>query len=412
MDPYSTNSSGGTNDLNRNFSFPNADQYGTDTINPSRTTNPASTLGQPVDFERKRTINLAEALQAEKSRGESAPQNIHTYQSDIANAIKNDNVSMIKIALAEKKRNEGKPGFDSVLEQENKVSRYYIAAGIVGVFVILGLLSVYLYVKNKESNEQAVEIAKAKVPALLYTESESTIDTTDKDPYEIFREILVEKNGIMDLGTMKAMIPTISAGTTTVALTTSDFFTVINARTPDLLVRALESNFLLGVYSYNNPRDVFAIFKVNSYDPAFAGMLEWETNIPSDVGELFINKKTTTNVKDAIMGTSSDQKVTGSEDFNPLEALLGTNNSNTSTSTEETPAAIPDEPKRETVSFINSDKFIDKVVENKDARVLTSSNGEAKMLYTFLDKRTLVIATSDKVLKEIIFRLTTGRISR
>ncbi len=412
MDPSSTNSSGSTNGLNRNFSFPNADQYNADAANTANITNSVGASGQPADFERKRTINLAEALQAEKSRGENAPQNIHTYQSDIANAIKNDNVSMIKIALAEKKRNEGKAGFDTVLEQENRVSRYYIAAGIVGVFVVLGLLSVYLYVKNKANDEQAAEIAKAKVPALLYTESESTIDTTDKDPYEIFREILVEKNGIMDFGTIKAIVPTITAGTTTVSLTTSDFFNVINARTPELLVRALESNFLLGVYSYNNPRDVFALFKVNSYDPAFAGMLEWETNIPSDVGELFINKKTVVNANGTVVGTSSNQKVTGSEDFDPLEALLGTNNSDTSTSTEETPVAIPDEPKRETVSFINSDKFIDKVVENKDARVLLSSDGEAKMLYTFLDKRTLIIATSDKVLKEIIFRLTTGRISR
>jgi len=63
-------------------------------------------------------------------------------------------------------------------------------------------------------------------------------------------------------------------------------------------------------------------------------------------------------------------------------------------------------------SLSGGQAWVDRVVDNKDARVLVDPDGNVAMLYTFLDKQTLVIASSAESLKEILFRLTAGRIVR
>jgi hypothetical protein len=49
--------------------------------------------------------------------------------------------------------------------------------------------------------------------------------------------------------------------------------------------------------------------------------------------------------------------------------------------------------------------FVDKIVENHDARVIQNNTGDVSLLWTFIDRNTLVITTQGATLREIISRL-------
>jgi hypothetical protein len=227
------------------------------------------------------------------------------------------------------------------------------------------------------------------VQPLLYTETVSVLNVDQINLDDLTDLIEKDKEAVMELGDMKSIVLTTGGSTAERQLTSAEFFYAINSRAPDLLVRSFDPTFLLGVYAFT-PRDMFAVFRVSSYDSAFAGMFEWEPNIESDIGDIFINKK---DRVDRDIGTLSQVNTS---------TATGTGTSTTASSTTQgSPFGV-----------FSQRRFMDKVLSNKDARVLVDLNGKESMLYTFLDKETLVIATSEKSLKEIIFRLTTGRILR
>ena len=221
--------------------------------------------------------------------------------------------------------------------------------------------------------------------------SDFSVDNMDSN--DIIKSIDQEKNGVMDTGTMKAVYLTTGEGTSTQALTTEQFFSVLGTRIPNSVVKSLDPVFLLGVYAYT-PREMFVIFKVKSYDTAFAGMLDWEPNIETDIGNIFISNDSTKSINPLTTSTVSTSTTASSSDLSANPA--GTTTPNTGSS----------------LQIFTQKRFVDKVLSNKDTRILQDQSGTPYMLYTFLDKNTLVIATSEKALKEILFRITTGRIIR
>ena len=355
----------------KNFSFPNSDQaipgVSGDFIPKESTLYP-----EP----KKKTISIYDAIQQSKNTGEA--KTIKTFQSDLADAVKNDNVSMIKVALAEKKRQEQR---GELPKTETGSRKYiYIFAGLVLFIVVIGLTAGAFVLFTPKQTVETVDVPQFK--PLLYTKLTSQLNINQFNPYDTIKLIDSEREAIIDLGEMKAIVFTTGTSTSERPLTTEEFFSFINSRAPDQLVRSLDSNFLLGIYAYT-PRETFAVFKVNSYDSAFAGMLQWEPNIESDIGDIFINKKD--RVDRDVTSTSTIQV-------------------NVSTTTQDEGSSQ--------YGIFSQRKFVDRVYNNKDVRVLVDSNGKEALLYSFIDKETLVIATTDKSLKEILFNLTTGRIIR
>lgn len=373
--------------LKRNFSYPNADQYNDQAMAESD-----ASKGEGEFPQARKTVNIMEVM-ANKDSGDGDAQTVRTYQSDIANTIKNDNVSMIKIALSEKKRQERRGAFDDIADSGKK-NLYIVIGAVFALLVVAGLIGGYMYLQA-EKNKVVIQAEQQKVQPLLYTETVSILNIDQINISDLFKIIEKDKEAVMELGEMKAIIPTVGSSTEERALTTAEFFTLINSRAPDGLVRSLGPNFTLGVYAFT-PREMFAVFKVSSYDAAFAGMFEWEPSIESDLGDIFINKKDRVSTD---LGTLSSPRTTG------VSSASGTAQASGTQSGAGNAAGSP-------FGILSQRKFVDKVLSNKDARVLVDTNGKEAMLYTFLDKETLVIATSEKSLKEIIFRLTTGRIVR
>ena len=76
--------------LKKTFSYPNADQYN----DQSSTELDSANAGGGEFPQARKTVNIMEVM-ADKDTTDGDAQTVRTYQSDIANTIKNDNVSMI-----------------------------------------------------------------------------------------------------------------------------------------------------------------------------------------------------------------------------------------------------------------------------------------------------------------------------
>ena len=106
-----------------------------------------------------------------------------------------------------------------------------------------------------------------------------------------------------------------------------------------------------------NPRSHFAIFKLKSFENAFAGMLEWESNIQRDIGPIFPTWEYARNLD-------------------------------------------PNTP------------FRDVATRNKDARVLATAEGEVALLYSFFDNNILIVTDNLGTLRTLIDRLTREKLLR
>ncbi len=144
-------------------------------------------------------------------------------------------------------------------------------------------------------------------------------------------------------------------------LETPGLFSLLNTRATPSFIRSLDPEFVLGLHIINDG-EPFLILKSNFYDSAFSGMLSLETTMAADLLEIFTRAKPP-------VATST-------------ETYIG-----------------------DKVGDWN-DTFEDKVVKNKDVRILKDSAGKTVLLYSFINKETLVITTNEDTFNEIYNRLT------
>lgn len=120
---------------------------------------------------------------------------------------------------------------------------------------------------------------------------------------------------------------------------------------PSELVRSLDENYMVGIYSFDT-NEPFIILTENDFGLSYSGMLKWEESMLSDLGEIF----------------------------------------SISTSTENT--------------------FEDEALKNKDLRIIKNSNKETVLLYSFLDKNTILITSNENIFSAILGKYMTSKIAR
>lgn len=359
----------------KRFSFPNADRA-IPGISGEGSPQPENDV--PV---RRPTVNIIDALRNQKKNDEST-ENIRTFQEDIASAIKSDNVSMIKVALAEKKRQESQ---NTLIDKEAvDQTKKYVIFGVIGLVIVLCIIGAALFTVRSLSQINEPQ-EQATLQPLMYTEKRVAIAIDDQDNSDITKKVKRELNDPdLELGQMKGFVFTLGTGTSTREASTPEFFEQLQSHASEDLIRALSPRFLLGIYSFN-PNDFFMLIPVTSYDAAFAGMLQWEPDMENDIGSIMITRRPIVPITIGTKPKTTDVASTSA-----------------STSSAVTLAAPQ----------IKEKIWVDRVINNKDARVMVDSDGNTAMLYVFLDKDTLLITSSDKALKEVSFRLSAGRIIR
>ena len=303
--------------------------------------------------------NVEEApANAPTDKPEDTLQTVRTYRSDVMEAVKGGKHTVSSIVLAEQKRRLTS-GFGSDMEvgEEKKINwnLIIIGASVLLVLAGLGAIGTLLFFKKEEV---------PTIPPPLVLPQESIFSDREKElPVSRFtrQEIL----GLVSFETKQENIPTNQVqtfvfskqvpGTTPEGaaillkerIGIKEIFAATQGSVPQALLRAIDDPFIFGVYSFrgNNP---FLILTTNVYESAFSGMLQWEKTILQDLAPLF-------GVRDGGGG------------------------------------------------------FTDVVIKNRDARILENDAGETVLLYSFLDKKTLIITTDNTTFDELVRRFLTPR---
>lgn len=345
----------------------------------------------------KSTIKINEVLEANKESNGEPIRTVRTFQSDIAGSVKNDNVSMIKIALAEKTRREQSPQYSDI-SRPRKSHKVLIISLIVILLLGAGLAAFYFYI-NKPLPPTIAETIAPNEPELMYSEEQSMVSTHNRTTDQIISELRSEMLENLDLGVIKRILLSTGSATSTRNTTSSEFLNIIRSRASDSLKAAFDNQYFLGGYS-GNPHDTFILIKVNSYESAYPGMLAWEPYMDSDIGRFFPSSLIATSSQPSATTTAtSTQTIVSSSTASTSDITIA------SSSSPET--SLP-------IRTVNQTRatFVDKIIHNKDTRSLVDLDGKIKFLYTFLDSNTLLIVSSERGLKEVQARLTTGRIRR
>ncbi len=133
----------------------------------------------------------------------------------------------------------------------------------------------------------------------------------------------------------------------------SSLISLIFPNIPSSLARSFAGNYMFGIYAYdvNAP---FIILNTNDYALSYSGMLKWENSIPYDLGKIF-------NI---------------------------TPNASTTL------------------------KFIDKSIKNYDMRVLTDDARNTLLVYSFINRNTLVITKNENIFSAIVAKYEISKQTR
>lgn len=322
---------------------------------------------------------------------------LQTFQGDIASLVDEKNISVVSIAAAEAERRGDKPleSDQAPLNQEARGAWVRKAAFIAGGAVLIaGALGIGAYIFIRI---QPVPISEQFPAPFMLVDETKTIHIAPGDTRASLMQTLdtTRKEMILSLGLvarMQVVQPT-AAGDGLREVGAPEFLQMLAPQIPAQLVRTLEPQMLLGVHSFDE-NQAFMILKADSYETAYSGMLAWEGSMRGDLTPLF----TRTPAVRALPVPPA-----------PIQPV-GTTTASTTVATTTTALAS-------TTSTINPNdlatgyqifqgNFLDQVVENHDARVVINQNDDILLLWTFLDRSTIVVTTNAQTLKEVISRIS------
>lgn len=278
------------------------------------------------------------------SEEEFGIKSIRTLESDIASYTKEKNFSVLDI-VAEEAKVRGL-SFENPETEAGFFSKYKknIAVLII-VSIVLGggYWGVSKWLKGNTAEHVFPQDKISEGPVLTDNRIEVS---TYQDKKDVFLEKMEKALGEDNTGsklTEISLIKTENGGK--LSLNKDEFFAVAGIDMPRDLSDFLGKDFML--LNFKNDGDYpVLIFKANSYNYVFSEMLKWERKMPDNLGSIF-------------------------------------------------PQA----------DFMAENIFIDKYIQNRDARVL-ESNGETSLMYSFADRKYLIITNSVGALAEIFKRLT------
>lgn len=292
---------------------------------------------------------------------------LQTYKTDIESVIQQKNVSVISIAAAEAERLGQNRGMLETLQKKDwsKVKNtLLLISGIVLVAGAAGGL-LYAFLRPAPSLPQQISaqsplISVDDTQVLLVPEAQWDRNTVMLNLNEIKNKTDISL-GLISRDYVSLATNTPDKSVIPPAVSVQALLRLIAPNAPDELLRSLEPGaYVLGVHMFDGAQP-FLIAQVDSYEQAFSGMLAWERTMQQELSPYF------TRITHSRPGNTTPA---------PAEALL--------------PGA-----------------FRDKIVSNHDARVILSESGETLLLWTFLDRNTLVITTADTTLGELISRRNT-----
>jgi hypothetical protein len=267
-------------------------------------------------------------------------KSLRTFQGDVDEVLSKGKTTPATILVAEQNRNRERPDLAPPPSEQSTESRnkLFITLGFVLLFIGAVTLSGVYYFKSKE---QVVIIQKTK--ALIAFNEEKDIPMLNLTRDDLITKIIYEKSGFKLKSGSILYINVVDELNNSVKA--SNIFPILTTNMSGPLLRSFDDKYMIGVY-YDNLKDMFIVIKISDYASAFAGMLKWEKDAPSDIGKVF--------------------------GFSQI------------------------------INEQQNKNFEDEAFRNKDLRVLKDTNNTTQFLYSFIDKETLVMTTNENTLTEII----------
>lgn len=222
------------------------------------------------------------------------------------------------------------------------------------IFVLIGSLLLILGITTVVSiyyfkSTETVATANQNKAIIGFTE-EKIMPTANSTQSELLSNILKEKQAFkLPVNSVLYLNTADEKGS---PLNIKSLIELLFSRIPAELGRTLDPKYMLGIYSFDT-NEPFIILTESDFGISYSGMLKWEETMVSDFASLF---------------------------------------------------AIP--------SGINITTFEDEALKNKDLRVVKDANRKTFLLYSFLDKNTILITTNEKIFSAILGKYNTSRISR
>jgi hypothetical protein len=174
---------------------------------------------------------------------------------------------------------------------------------------------------------------------------------------------VINKNSVSS-GKNLELLLTKNSGAATMLMGGTEFVQKLNTQMPDVIFRSLTDRWMFGVYGEENgQKTTFMALTTDFFQNAFAGMLNWEDNAMPDDLALLLNFKDRAK-RDDLAATST---------IASYFTIKGT--------------------------------FSDKVIKNRDVREFRNTKGELLFLYSFINKETLLLTTTESSFIALVDRI-------
>lgn len=304
-----------------------------------------------MDEEQKRILENRDPLTSTEVA--NAPRGLRTFSSDMAEAVRSGEATVVKIAMAEQKKQQKEYENFSPKSGKNKA---FIVGGIIMLALGVGAFG-YIAFTRTSKTPSAVPDTTATT-SLIFANTNKGFDVTGFTKDKLSTAIKNESGkAVLENGAIEN-IYFLENGTTGRQLVTAQrFFTILGTSIPGRLSRALSGEFMLGIHktTTNHP---FILVTSTDYDSAYAGLLEWEKKMVDDF-------------------------------FLTFSISIGGDK-----------------------AYLISKSFQDTTIQNIDARILLDNSGSTVLLYAFLNPKTIVITDNEATFKEVLARLAVGTVKR
>lgn len=308
--------------------------------------NKDSSVYQSGEVKPKPEVKEAPPKPTHDAEGFPIMERVHTYREDLADIVNSDKLSLSRIAMMQDNAAQNNKSTESAPQKP----KFNILTIISTILIILSMVIIGLVFWLESKGKAPVKTEAPAERYIILSEDRELVDIDKITKTEVTASIRSTTANFKEEDSVKEIIPVTNVSGAAERASLQALLDKTNAKLPDSLKRNLYSGFFLGLYSEKGVTYPFLITFVDSYDIAFAGMLEWEGFMRDDLSWLFDTK-----------------------------------------------------PRQATTTLALS--FKDRIIANKDARSFEDASGKTAFFYTFLDSHTLLFAKSAGTVREVTDRL-------
>ncbi len=317
-------------------------------------------------------------MEEEKPKIILTQKNIRTYESDMAEALAKGQASMTSMAIAESKRKEGTESLSSAPAQNyakqiilGLLSIVLVGSGIVGAYM--------LYLRSPFATPKVASLPLT-MPSIIPADKQITFAIDEIMNGKLISQIYTQfnKNMLPPGKILEILIEESASGNTNKIMQTrvtgSSFIKRLAIDMPDVLWRSITDRWMFGIYAEENGQQTpFIALTTDFFQNAFAGMLAWEKSMPEELADLLHYRQKATR-------GDGEENI----DSNGIAVMTSTSVS----------------------SYFNiQGQFTDHVIRNRDVREFRNNSGALLFLYSFINKETLLITTTESAFMAEVDRI-------